>query len=289
MKAKKRYLILFILPGLLLFAVVFVYSTSQMFGTSFYEWRLTSKVSFVGFDNFVELFQDRNFIKAVSNTLIWVTLQCTIHVGIGVIIALILAKKEFYWKFFRTAYMIPVIISPAALGMLYLCLFNPKIGIVNSVINAIGPGGFNQNWFFDYSTAFFTVTMTWLPYAAVITIIVMAEMASIPRSLFESAKVDGANEFQINMLIVLPMLRNIIGTCIILAATGAMKNFDLIFMTTNGGPGNTTMNLPLYIYKTAMMDNNYGLANAASTFLVVLGFVIIFAVIKLSKLGKQVD
>jgi raffinose/stachyose/melibiose transport system permease protein len=233
------------------------------------------------------MFKDLDFIKAFTNTVIWTFLQGIIHVSIGVTVALILSKKEFYWKFARTAYMIPNIISAAALGMVYLFVFNPKFGALNASIRLFGVKDFTRNWFFDYSTSFLTVTMTWLPFAALVTILILSEISTIPKSVFESAQIDGATELQKNFYIVLPLLRNIIGTCVIVAATSMLKNFDLIFMTTNGGPGNNTLNLPLYIYKTSMLDNNFGYANAIGTVLILLGVVIIVATTKVFKMGKS--
>jgi raffinose/stachyose/melibiose transport system permease protein len=195
--------------------------------------------------------------------------------------------KEFYWKFARTVYMIPNIISGAAVGMLFLCILNPDFGAVNNIVRLLGNKDFSLNWFMDYSTSFFSVTMTWLPYAAVVSILVLAEIAAIPESLYESARIDGANEIQINMHIVIPMLRNIIGTCVILAATSMLQKLDIILMTTSGGPGNLTMNLPYYIYRTALIDNNFGYSNTIGVFLVVFGIVLVLFFQKLFKIGNS--
>lgn len=257
------------------------------FGSSFTQWRLASKTEFVGLGNYINLFTDSDFLKALSNTAIWTLLQSTVHIFIGVTFALILAKKEFYWKFARTAYMVPNIICSAAIGMVYLSIFNPKFGAVNSIIRALGVEDFSQNWFMDYSSAFFTVTMTWLPFAGIVSILVLAEIGAIPESILESAKIDGANDFKTNIYIVLPLLKNIIGTCVIVAATSMLKNFDIIFMTTNGGPENTTLNLPLYIYKTSMLENNYGYANTIGAFLILFGIIMLVAINKIFKMGQS--
>lgn len=289
MRSKKNrfWIVVFMIPSILIFCLIYGASVVTLFGSSFTEWRLASKIEYVGLSNYINLFRDSDFLKALSNTAIWALLQSTVHIVIGVTFALILAKKEFYWKFARTAYMIPNIISSAALGMVYLSIFNPKFGAVNSIIRVLGVKNFEQNWFMDYSTAFFTVTMTWLPFAAVVSILILAEIAAIPESILESAKIDGAGDFKTNIYIVLPLLRNIIGTCVIVAATSMLKNFDIIFMTTNGGPENTTLNLPLYIYKTSMIENNYGYANAIGTFLILLGIVMLVIISKTFRMGQS--
>lgn len=97
---------------------------------------------------------------------------------------------------------------------------------------------------------------------------------------------DGANNFQIDLHITLPMLRNVIGTTIIMGATYMLQMFDLIFLTTQGGPGTTTTNLPLYLYKTAMINNNYGYANAIGSFIIILGLIFLFIINKSFRIGK---
>lgn len=284
------WIVLFLLPTIALFVTVFLVSIVILFGTSFTEWRIGSKIEFIGIQNYSDmLFKDEDFRASLRNTIIWIVLQSTVHVGIGMTFALILARKKFYWKFARTVYMIPNIISSAALGMLFVSILNPEFGAVNKLINMIGFKDFSQNWFMDYNTAFFSVTMTWLPYAAVVSILILAELAAIPESVLESAKIDGAGEFTTNLYIVLPMLRNIIGTCIILSATSMLQQLDKILMTTSGGPGTDTMNLPLYIYKTALMDNNFSYANTLGVFLVGLGIVLVVAISNIFKLGTSHD
>lgn len=284
----RKWVIVFLLPTIFLFFLMYAFSMIILFGSSFTDWTLGMKTSFAGLQNYIDLYTNNpDFIKSVVNTIIWITLQATIHVGIGVLFALILAKKEFYWKFARTVYMIPNIISSAALGMLFLCFLNPDFGALNSIIRAFGAEDFSQNWLMDYSTSFLSVTMMWLPFAAVVTILVLAELAAISESIFESARVDGATEYGINIHIVLPMLRNIIGTCAILAGTSMLQKLDLIMMTTGGGPGNNTMNLPIFIYQYALKDNNFGLANSAGVTLIAIGIITVFTISKIFKIGSS--
>jgi len=288
LKKNKIWTVIFILPAIALFVTVFFVSLAVLFGTSFTNWKIGSGIQFIGFKNYIHMLSDDSDFRAgLMNTIIWIVLQSTVHVAIGITFALILARKEFYWKIARTAYMIPNIISNAALGMLYVSILNPEFGAVNKLINMIGFKDFSKNWFMDYSTSFFSVTMTWLPYAAVVTILILAELAAIPESVLESAQIDGAGEFKTNIYIVLPMLRNIIGTCVILSATSMLQQLDRILMTTGGGPGTETLNLPLYIYRTALIDNNFGYANTIGVFLVVLGIALVLVISSIFKIGTS--
>lgn len=288
MYKNKSFIPLFIIPTVLLFCVVYAASLLILVGSSFTDWSIGTKISFVGLSNYIKIItDDEDFRKSLINTIIWIILQSTIHIAIGVAFALVLAKKEFYWKFARTSFMVPNIISGAAMGMLFLCILNPEYGAVNNFIKLLGFKDFSQNWFMDYSTAFLSVTMTWLPYAAVVTLLVLAEIASMSESIFESARIDGATEMQINLYIIIPMLRNIIGTCVIIAGTSMVQKLDIIMMTTGGGPGNTTMNLPVYIYKSALMDNNFGYANTLGVILVAIGIVFVLLTQRVFRFGKS--
>lgn len=276
MTKKKRWIVTFLAPGMALFTFVFLISMVQLGVTSFTDWSIGAPPVFSGLKNYIYLFtEDQEFQQSIINTLIWIVLQSTIHVGIGTVLALILRRKRWYTNFMRGTFMIPNIISSAALGMLFLCILNPQFGMVNSIIRAVTKSDFSQNWFLSSDTAFWAVTLTWLPYAGLVTILVMAEMASVSEDIFEAARMDGATDFQIDIKIVLPMMRNIIGTATVLAATSMLQKLDIIMMTTNGGPAGKTMNMPMHLYQTALTDNNYGLANAEGVVLIVLGLFVV--------------
>jgi raffinose/stachyose/melibiose transport system permease protein len=288
MTAKKRWIVLFLLPGALLFLFVYLASIINVFGTSFTGWRIGQSIRFNGLGNYSSLFGSENFQKALVNNLIWILLQSTIHVAIGILFALITVKKKWYLRVSQTIFMLPNILSSAALGMLFFNVFNPMYGPVNKIIQLLGSKNFNINWYANADTAFFAVTITWLPFAAVIAILAAAELAAIPEDIFEAAIIDGAGEFQMNWYIRLPLLKNAIGTGTILAATSMLHKMDILIMTSNGGPGNHTMNLPLLIYLTAMQDNNFGLANACGVILIIIGLLSIGIISKIYRMNEPV-
>lgn len=282
MKSSKRWRFIFLLPATVLFIFVYAVPVLTLILTSFTEWIVASKPVFTGIDNYITLFTDKEFMQSTINTIIWMFLQSTVHILIGVVLALILARKKFYWKFTRTVFMLPNIISSAAVGMLFVLLLNPSFGAVNSVLGALGFENL-PNWFMNSKTAFFAVTMTWLPYAAIVTILLMAEMTSLSDSVMEAAIMDGASEFQKNIYIVLPLTKNIIGTTTILGATSMLQKLDLVMMTTKGAPGNTTMNLPIYVYNTAFIANDFGLANTGGVFMIGLGLIAVVIIRRIYK------
>ena len=278
---------MFLIPALALFALIFAQSIIMLVGTSFTDWAIGTEPAFTGLSNYVELFHDKAFLQALLNTVLWIVLQSTVHVALGVTVALILARKKFYWKFVRTVYMIPNIMSAAAVGVMFSIMLNPQFGIVNRALEAIGLGNLAHNWFMDKDTAFGAVTVTWLIYAATVTILTLAELSAIDKSVFEAAAVDGASEWQTIRFVTLPMLRNIIGTCTVLSATSMLQKLDILMMTTRGGPQNYTLNLPLYIYNTALKNNNFALANAAGVVLILAGLLAVLLIQRIYRMGQS--
>ncbi len=288
MTKNRKWIALFLAPGLILFAFVFLSAIVVLFTTSFTDWSIGRDMHFIGLKNYVQLITaDKGFLTAVKNTVIWIFLQSTLHVAIGVLAALPLAKKHWYSNPVRTIFFIPNVISSAALGMLFLCMMNPQFGLINNLLGKLMGSKVTQNWFMDPKTAFGTITMTWLPYAGLVTILVIAEMTSISQEIYEAATIDGATPLQTDFYIVLPLMKNIIGTSTVLAATSMLQKLDIIMMTTNGGPGFTTMNMPMYLYRTVFSNNNYGLANAQGVLLILLGIVALVTVRKIYAMDKE--
>lgn len=286
MRIKRKWVILFLLPSILLFGIVYLLSIGEILVTSFCEWRIGTPITFVGIENYKQIFVSEEFHSALINNIIWIVLQSTVHVLIGVIFALIVTRGKRYSKFFQTTYMLPNIISSAAVAMVFYNVFNPMYGPVNKLIQAMGFENFNVNWFADQKYAFFTVTMTWLPFAAMVALLTTAELNAIPAEVLDAAYVDGATEFQTIWHIKLPLIRSAIGTGTILAATSMLQKFDILTITTNGGPGTRTTNLPLLVYKTAFKDSNFGIANTQGLILIIIGLLSIGLINKIYRMNE---
>ena len=144
------------------------------------------------------------------------------------------------------------------------------------------------NLFGNSKYAFWTVTLTWMLYAGFNTIIFLAEMGAIDKEIYEAARVDGAKPWQVDRFITLPLMKNIFGTCVILASVAMVSQFDIIYVTTKGGPGTTTLNLPMFLYKAATLENNYGKANAVGVVQIVLGLVLVILIQQLFRDKKEI-
>lgn len=267
----KAWLAAFLAPALAFFGLIYAYPIVTIVVTSFTDWSGFSSPRFVGLANYRSLASNREFHLAVRNSLLWGLLAVGIHVPLGVYAALALHRRPFGWRFIRAVSLLPNLIPPAALALLYFFLFNPGVGLINQLVRSLGFDDFKVNWFFEPETAFVAVTATWLFYAGVIILITLAELARIPPELREAAIVDGASERQVDWYVYLPQLKGIIGVGMIIAVTEVFKLFDAVFLTTGGGPDDQTMSLGLLIYREASVGYRYGSSNAIGVVLLVMG------------------
>ena len=278
------YIVIFILPTAVLFFLIYSFPLVTVISTSFTRWVSVEKPRFIGFQNYLYLFKKSEVFKAAFlNTLLWILIASSLHVLIGLSVALVLVKRPFGWKAVRAIYFLPNVIPGIAMAIIFKLMLNPEIGVVNEIIRKLGFRDFYLNWYGNVDTAFVSVTIIWLFYAGLLTILIMAEYQSIPSSLFEAARLDGASTFQIDYYITLPLLKNILGVCVILAVTAMINEFAFVWATTRGGPGYSTFNLALLLFKFSTRENNYGLANTVGTIQILLGVVIVMAVTKFTR------
>lgn len=286
MKFKKNtiWIYLFILPSVLIFLLFYLIPIVQVCVTSFTQWDGFNAPKFNGVANYQKLFHNPAFKESLINLLGWSFLAATVHVGFGVLVAFVLYKKPFGWRLTRTVFMIPNVISIAAWAMIYKYFFRNDIGILNTLLRTINPD-ININWFFEKPYAFWAITLTWIFYAVIVTLLVYGDLMAIPDTLHEAARIDGATSFQTLMRIDLPLCRNAIGTGVICSITARIAMYEAVYLTTNGAGG--TMNLPMILVR-AIQDSNYGYANAVGVIMLVLGVVILAVVNKLFRMNESV-
>jgi raffinose/stachyose/melibiose transport system permease protein len=288
-KLEKRYykwIYLFLLPSILIFLIFYVVPIITVFYTSLTKWDGFNDPKFIGLKNFIVMFQNGAFRISLKNLLAWSLIAATLHVGFGVLVALILYHKPFGWKLTRAVFMIPNVISAAAWAMIYKFIFNDDMGLLNNIIRKVNPD-FHIQWFYDSPYAFWAVTLTWLFYAVIVTLIVLNDLMAIPEELLEAAKVDGATGWQITKMIQLPLCRNAIGTGIICSVTSRVAMYEQIALTTAGGPGDDTMNIPIILVKS-IQDMKYGYANANGVIMFIIGLIILAIVNRAFRMNESV-
>ncbi len=277
-KEDRWKLLVFLLPALILFVAYFLYPLIYVIVMSFYKWDAFRPPEFKGFANYVALFKDRTFRRALGNNLTWAGVDIAFKVPLAMVMALILSKRIRGWKFFRTVYFLPQVISGIAMAALWSAVFNLDYGLLNGVVKAFG--GQPVNWLGNVKVAFICVISYGLLYIGYFMVIMMADITGIDNTYFEAAAIDGASSLQTDVHVTIPMIRSSLATCITLAAVFGLRAFEQVYLLTEGGPANRTMTMVLYIYKK-MSSNVYGTANAAAVILVVMGILVMSIVRKL--------
>ena len=281
-----KWIYLFLLPSFIVFITFYIQPIFTVIYTSFTKWDGFNTPKFIGFSNYINLFHNAAFIYSLKNLLLWSVIASFLHVGFGVLVAFAIFKKPYGWKFTRAVFMIPNVISAAAWAMIYRFMFHDDMGMINNFIRRFNPN-FHIQWFYKSPYAFIAVTLTWLFYAVIVTLIVLNDLLAIPTELFEAARVDGASDFQIIKYIQLPLCRNAIGTAVIASVTARVAMYEQIALTTAGGPGDDTMNLPVILVKS-ILDLKYGYANANGVIMFILGLVILWLVNKMFRMNESV-
>lgn len=287
-KEAKIGILIFLLPALVLFITFFLFPIIYVLIMSTFKWNGISSATFVGFANYKKIFADKVFWSSLRNNVVWALCASFIQVPLALIMALVLAKKPRFWKFFRTVYFLPQVISGIAIASMWSAVYNSEYGLLNGLLKIVGLGDWAKNWLGTPSTAFPCVLIYGLFYIGYYMVIMMAGITNIDESYYEAATIDGASRFQMDIHITVPLIKYSIMTSITLAAVFGLRTFEQIYLLTNGGPANRTSVLVLYLYNQ-MKNNNYGGANATSVMLILTGAAVIILIRSLftTRRGKE--
>lgn len=280
------WIYLFVLPSIVMFLLFYLWPIVSAIATSFTKWNGFTAPEWNGLNNYMRLLRQESFWISIRNLLGWSALAATVHVGFSILVALIFFRQPPGWKFARAAFMVPNVISGAAWAMIYRFVFNNDFGLLNGIIR-IFDSDFDVNWFYESPAAFWAITFTWVFYAVVGTLVILADLMAIPADVREAARIDGASGWQVTRYVDLPLCRFSIGTTMIMALTARITMYECISLTTRGGPGDDTMGLSLILVKN-ITDYNYGVANAVGVIMLLLGGIILLAVRKSFKMDESI-
>ncbi len=256
---------LFILPailGTLIFIIIPVFCS---FSLSFAKWDLLNSISFVGFDNYREIFREGLFWKILINTIIFALSTSVFGVIIPLILASILNTKIRGSEFFKSAYFLPYITPMIVIGVVWGWIFDPNIGFLNQFLHL------NINWLYDskYAMPAIIIVSVW-KLIGYNMILFLSGFSSISQEIFEAAMVDGATHLKRFFYVTVPLLSPTIFFVIIVTAISSFQVFDLIYLMTEGGPFDSTNVLVYSIYKNAFEYFNIGKASAIAYVLFVI-------------------
>ena len=255
----------FIFPALLGTFVFIIIPVILSFGLSFMDWDLINSAKFVGFKNYADLFTAPLFGKILLNTFVYAISTSVFAVIIPLILACILNSKIRGSDFFKTAYFLPFITPMIVIAVIWQWIFDPNIGILNYALHL------NINWLYDKNFA--------MPAVIIVSVwkligynmlIFLAGLSALNQSLFEAAKIDGANAFDTFRFITVPLLSPTIFFVVVITCISSFQVFDLIYLMTQGGPLDSTNVLVYAIYKNAFEYFKIGQASAIAYVLFVI-------------------
>lgn len=264
--------LVFILPAVLGIFIFIVIPVICSFGLSFVKWDLLNPIKFAGLENYREIFTEPLFFKILLNTVVFAGATSIFGVIIPLVLAAILNTKIRGSEFYKTAYFLPFITPMIVIGIVWEWIFDPNIGLMNKVLHL------HINWLYDPNWALpaLIIVSVW-KLIGYNMIIFLSSLSAISESMFEAAKIDGANPVQTFRYVTIPLLSPSIFFVVIITAINSFQIFDLIYLMTQGGPLDSTNVLVYAIYKNAFEYFNVGKASAIAYVLFVIILVLTLA------------
>jgi len=269
--SKKRYKIGLLIPTLVVYSVFIVLPIIIAVGYSFTRYSGIGKAKFLGFDNYIRLFQDKLFWISFKNTMIIFVLAFVLLLTLSFLIALLLNHHLRAVDASKALIFSPAIIAPIIVGIIWVYILDPNI--INNILDAVGASGLKQKWiggefWSPYSVA---IIYFWQQLGYLVTIFI-AGLKMIPNDVLEAVKIDGANGVQEVRYVIIPMMKSTISTVAVLIITGVFKIFEIVQQTTGGGPNHLSETLVTYSYSMTFTssDYGYGMSLATVTFLISL-------------------
>ena len=286
--SKKNTKIIMIMPAVILFTVFYLAPIFISVYYSFTDFSGIGAAKFIGFKNYQVLLNDKFFFIALKNTFI-ILIGITITIlPLSFIVALLLEKPFRGSGVVQSMIFAPNVIAPILVGLIWLFILDPKMGMINAILRSIGLSDYQQQWIGGKTLTPYSVAFVYLwQVLGFYTTINMAGLRSIPTDIYEAAEIDGANYFQRIRKITIPMMKNTIVINTILIITGGFKIFETVKQLTNGGPNHMSDVLVTYMYDTTFTSSRYGYGMAVATVSFVL--CLIFSIIYLVNVGKSLE
>ncbi len=281
----KKAIAVFVLPAFLLFTFILFIPICQSVYYSFCDYEALTSPKFVGLKNYKNLMIDETMWTALKNSLFFLIYSCVTQLIMGLILAGLLTNISKGRNLFKNVIYLPCVLSSAALGLLWMFIFSPKLGI-NQLLAQFGIEG--PLWLMDIK-GYITLPMWVIAFVALwqyvgqSMMLYMAQISGISRSLYEASYIDGCNKVKSFRYITLPLIKPMIGTAMSLNAIGSLKFFDLIFNMTGGGPDHKTEVLATHLYTQGFKYFKYGYASAIGIVLLVMCLLMTFIINRVFK------
>lgn len=270
--SNKLVILMLVFPALIIYCLVVPIPVAASVYYSFTSWNLIGEIRFSGLQNFINLFfHDDIFRLCIKNTIVFLFVSIFLQQPAAFIFSVLLTKGVRGQKFFRNLFFMPVVFSGVSVSLMFYFVYHPDAGVVNNLIRLFGNKNFNFAWLGEEKTALLSVTvaLAW-QYIGYHMTIYISGISSIPKEMFEAARIDGANEWMVVKHIIFPMLMPMIKVSMILITTSSLKAFDYIYIMTYGGPSHASEVIASHMYNKAFVQLKYGYGSSISTVLMVL-------------------
>lgn len=281
--AERFWVIVLLLPTLLGLALGAFGSIAATIGISLYQWDLLSPAKWVGFDNYLALPENRNFLKALGNTALFSAIYVPATLCVSLVVAVLLNQRIRGVSLFRLIYFIPVVTSPTAVGLVWTWIYSKDKGVLNAIITTLG--GDPVHWLGSDMALYSVVIVNVWGAIGEGMIIFLGGLQAIPRDVYEAATIDGASRFQQFLAVTVPMLLPSIFFQAVLCTIHAFQAFDYVYILTQTGNGGSS--LPMLVFNIYREGFNYFRMGNASAQSVVLAVIVLGLTLIYSRLNKR--
>jgi raffinose/stachyose/melibiose transport system permease protein len=287
-RRRQRWLgLAYLAPALAVYALVVLAPSLQGVWLSFQHWDGVTAATWAGFGNYTGFFGDPTMRQAVEHTLFFIVFFSVLPIVLGLVSAALTARKDVRGAgAYRWIIFLPQVLTPAVVAVVWKRIYAPD-GPVNSILRAFGLDALTRGWLGDYSWALPALGLagTWAAFGLCMVLFV-AGTQSISSELYDAARVDGAGPVREFFAVTLPGLRGQLAVVVTLTVLGAIRVFDIVWLTTRGGPGTSTITPTIVLYQRAFANPDVGAAAAIGVVLAIVSLIVALVVVKLSEDDK---
>lgn len=268
-------IVLFLLPSVALYMVFIFLPVVQAIYYSLFRWSgLGPLTDFAGLGNYVIAFKSATFLAAFLHNIEILALSLVFQLTLALALALVIGKTLPGRTFFRTIFFLPYILSEVVAGVIWIYIYEPSGGLLNTALQHLIPGFQAQAWLADPQMVLISifVAMIW-KYFGLHLVLYVAAIQNIPDEVVEAARIDGASTFQVIRNISLPLMSSTIRLTIFLSALGSLQYFDLIWIVSSGGPVHASETMATYLYKYGFQSFEMGYGSAVGVIMIMVCFV----------------
>ncbi len=280
---------LYLGPAVLVMAAACLYPVISAFQLGLFDWSAGTpwnEARWVGLDNFLSAFANPRVWSSLWTTLLFAAICVGAEMLLGIALALALERRVRGTAFFRTLFILPMMIAPIAVGLVWRYIFDAQFGLVNELLARLDIAPLA--WLADPTLAFIAIVIAdiwqWTPF---VFIMVAAALANVDSAVIEASRIDGARWWQMTLLVKLPMIAHVLAITLMMRLIDAFRVLEVIYVLTFGGPGDATEILSLHIYKTAFVGQHLGLAAAISVLLLAIVALLSWGALRLSNPLKK--